>query len=172
MANYKHLIPFLYRWEGSWANDPADMGGATMRGITLSAYSAYCSRRGKPKPTATDLRNITDAEWSAVFKSMFWDRLMADFIHSQSVANAFVDYYWHSGVHAIKDVQSIIGVGVDGIVGTVTLNVINSRDPKELFQAVQKSRISFLERIVKNNPSQAKFLRGWLNRVNDMKYED
>ena len=64
----KKLIPFILRWEGGFANDPADRGGATMKGITIGTFTTYRKSKGKPTPTVTDLKNISDQEWGDVFK--------------------------------------------------------------------------------------------------------
>ena len=74
----------------------------------------------------------------------------------------------HSGTSkVIKRVQKIIGVKQDGIVGTVTLSAIN-KEGDELFEKVQEARKQFLNAIVNIRPSQKKFLKGWMNRVNDL----
>lgn len=38
MANHKLLAPIILKWEGGWVNDPTDMGGMTMKGITMETY--------------------------------------------------------------------------------------------------------------------------------------
>ena len=73
MANCEKLIPFIQKWEGGFANDPTDRGGATMRGITLATFRAYRKAKGGATPSVADLKNISDAEWKAVYKTMFWD---------------------------------------------------------------------------------------------------
>jgi lysozyme family protein len=102
MADYKKLIPHVLKWEGGWANDPNDKGGPTMKGITLNTYTIYCKNKGKETPTQTQLKNISQAEWEDVFKSMFWDKWQADKINNQSIANLVVDWLWASGQWGIK----------------------------------------------------------------------
>lgn len=60
----------------------------------------------------------------------------------------------------------MLGVTADGIVGPKTLAAINSQDPKELFTKVYNARAAHFNAIVKNNPSQKKWLKGWMNRIN------
>ena len=36
MANVNQLAPFILKWEGDFVNDPADLGGATNMGVTIS----------------------------------------------------------------------------------------------------------------------------------------
>ena len=165
MADYKKLIPFILRWEGGFANDPADRGGATMKGITIGTFTTYRKSKGKPTPTVTDLKNISDQEWGDVFKSLFWDKWCADNIKSQSVANILVDWVWASGKYGITIPQRILGVAQDGVVGPKTLEALNARDADKLFAQLKQARINFVETIVKRNPSQKKFINGWKRRI-------
>jgi hypothetical protein len=41
---------------------------------------------------------------------------------------------------------------------------------KELHQIIFNARLKFLDNIVKNNPSQERFIKGWKNRLNDFKF--
>lgn len=165
MADYKKLIPFILRWEGGFANDPVDRGGATMKGITIGTFTAYRNTKGNPEPTVTDLKNISDQEWEDVFKSLFWDRWHADNIKTQSIANILVDWVWASGKYGITIPQRILGVTQDGVVGPKTIEALNARDADKLFAQLRQARINFVETIVKRNPSQGKFLNGWKKRI-------
>ena len=165
MADYKKLIPFILRWDGGFANDPADRGGATMKGITIGTFTTYRKSKRKPTPTVTDLKNISDQEWGDVFKSLFWDKWYADNIKSQSIANILVDWVWASGKYGITIPQRILGVAQDGVVGPKTLEALNARDADKLFAQLKQARINFVETIVKRNPSQKKFINGWKRRI-------
>ena len=68
----------------------------------------------------------------------------------------------------IKIPQKILGLKVDGIVGEKTITAVNNA-PANFLQTLYKERQKFLERIAKTNPTQKKFLRGWLNRLDDLK---
>lgn len=35
MANINKLKPFILKWEGGFVDDPADLGGATNKGVTI-----------------------------------------------------------------------------------------------------------------------------------------
>lgn len=171
MADVNKLVPFILKWEGGFINDPDDLGGATNKGITLSTYETYCRRKGYPKPTIERLRNISDTEWSEILKTMYWDKWKADQIVSQSVANILVDWVWASGGYGIKRPQKILGVNVDGIVGSQTINAVNARSSKELFYAIKADRIKFIDEICESRPANKKFKQGWLNRINAIKFE-
>lgn len=171
MAQASKLVPFILRWEGGFVNDPDDLGGATNKGITMDTFEAYCRKKGYPKPTVERLKNITDADWYEIFKTLYWDRWKADEIKSQAVANILVDWVWASGVHGIKRPQRILGVNPDGLVGKVTMSYLNIADPKRLFEAIKADRIKFIDEICKARPANERFRKGWMNRINAITYE-
>lgn len=171
MAEYTKLIPHVLKWEGGWSNDPNDSGGPTMKGITLATYTAYCSKKGWPNPTLKQLKEITKIEWEEIFKTMYWDRWKADQIKNQSIANLLVDWLWTSGTYGIKYPQQILGVSADGIVGPKTITAINNySNQRELFDKLWNRRKQHFISIAKSKPGNSKFLKGWLNRLNDLKY--
>lgn len=171
MADVNKLKPFILKWEGGFVNDPDDLGGATNKGITFATYCQYRKKKRMPEPTVEDLKNISDAEWTEILKTMYWDRWLADCINNQSVANIVVDWVWASGIHGIKRPQKLLGVSVDGIVGAKTLTALNAQDPGSLFESIKAERIKFIDEICKVRPANEKFRKGWLNRINDFVFE-
>ena len=172
MAQCEILLPFILRWEGGFVNDPNDRGGATNKGVTLSTWrNVGYDKDGDGNIDVTDLKQLTDEDvMRRVLKPHYWDRWRADEITSQSIANMLVDWVWCSGAYGIKIPQRILSLKIDGIVGAKTLSAVNSRDPRELYDELRNEREEFLRRIVKNNPTQKKFLRGWINRINAIRY--
>lgn len=171
MANSSKLVPFILQWEGGFVNDPDDLGGATNMGVTIGTYEAYCRKKGYPRPTVERLKNLTKEDWAEIFKTMYWDRWKADDINSQAVANIVVDWVWASGVHGIKRPQKLLGVVADGLVGAKTIAAINAADPKKLFDAIKADRAKFIDEICKARPKNEKYRKGWMNRINAIKYE-
>lgn len=167
MAEAKVLIPFILKWEGGFANHPDDKGGATNKGITIATFRHFLGS-GK---TVGQLKAMTDEQWETIFRKGFWDKFEADKIANQSVANICVDWAWCSGATtAIKQVQRLLGVAADGVVGNITLGAINNADPEKLFEKIKSARLAFVEAIVKRDASQQVFLKGWLNRINSIQY--
>ena len=167
MANYKDLTPTVLKFEGGYAAN-IDGKTCTMKGVTLATYKAWY---GKLK-TCKDLKNITDEEWETIFKNGYWDKWHADQINNQAIANLLVDWVWTSGIYGIKYPQAILGVKPDGKVGPVTLAAINNHpDPKKLYEKLWLRRKKHFEDIARKDKSKAKFLKGWMNRLNDFKFE-
>ena len=168
MADYEKLTPFILKWEGGFSDHPADRGGATFCGVTLSTYRQFINAQA----TAEDLRKMTKDQWKKIFIHGYWWPWKASNIVSQGVANVCVDWAWASGPGtSILRVQRLLGVDADGIVGPRTLDAINSASPRELFDRIIQARLKFVEDIVQRDPSQRVFLRGWKNRINDIPYE-
>lgn len=173
MAKVDLLVPFILKWEGGWVNDPDDLGQATCKGVCFKTYKLYRQRKKLPKPTLGDLKNISDDEFTDILKTMFWDACRADNIQSQSVANAIVDWAWHSGTTtAAKEIQRVLEVKADGIIGNITLSAINSQSPLPLFGKIKAARVKYIERICKSRPGNQKYYRGWMNRINDLQYDE
>jgi len=172
MADIKNIIPLIQRWEGKFSNDPNDSGGATMMGITMRTFIQYRKKKGLPPPTIGNLKDISPDEWEAILKMFYWDKWQADQINNQSIANILVDWLWNSGSWGIKIPQRILGLVEDGIVGYNTLYAINTANQKGLFQDIKKAREQFFWDIVKNNPTQQKFIKGWLNRLADFTFKE
>lgn len=172
MAKIELLVHKILKWEGGFVNHPNDKGGATNKGITIDTYTYYRKFKGLRKPSVNDLKNISNAEWMDVLKNLYWDKWKADHIYNQSIANFLVDWVWASGVYGIKYPQEVLGVIADGIVGNKTLSAVNNYpNQSELFQKLWDRRKQHFESIVQRDPSQKVFLKGWMNRLNDYKFE-
>lgn len=167
MADARKLIPFILKWEGGFANHPNDKGGATNKGITIATFRHFFGSGA----TVEQLKAMTDEQWETVFRRGFWNPFKGDGIKSQPVADICVDWAWASGAGtAIKQVQRLLGVKEDGIVGNITLAAINAAEPEELFRRIKAARLAFVEAIVRRDPSQRVFLKGWCNRINSIQY--
>ena len=106
-----------------------------------------------------------------IMKKNYWDRWKADEIKSQAVANILVDWVWASGSHGIKRPQRLLGVKADGIVGRQTIAAVNAMDAATLFKMIKGDRAKFIDEICKARPKNEKYRKGWMNRINAIRYE-
>lgn len=173
MANIDKLAPFILRWEGGFVNDPVDKGGATNMGVTIGTWrSVGYDKDGDGDIDVDDLHLLDKKDViERVLRPHYWNRWRADEILNQSVANILVDWVWASGTHGIKRPQRILGVTADGIVGPKTLAAVNSMDPMELHFRIKNDRIKFIDEICQRDPSQERFRKGWMNRINALVYQ-
>ena len=163
MERIEKLKSFILSWEGGFVNDLRDPGGATNKGVTLATFRSVF---GKDK-TVKDLKKITDSQWMTIFKTKFWDRYKADSIKDEWITYLLVDWLWTSGPgNAIERVQKFLGLKVDGIVGNVTINKINSFNGKELFIKLWHLRENF----IKTRAQYPIYGKGWLRRLNGIQY--
>lgn len=166
MAQFDKYAPKLKRWEGGYANDPDDTGGATNIGVTLATFRQFY---GADK-TEADLRRMTAEQWRHIMKSGFWDKCWGDQIHNQSVAEIIVDWCVNSGTGMLKKVQGMVGTKADGVMGPKTLAAINTYNQQKLHFMVKAARAEHYAAITRNRSANLKFYDGWMNRLLDFCY--
>lgn len=162
MAKLDIALKKVLGWEGGFANDQDDTGGATMKGVTIGTYTEYRRRKGLSKPKVADLKKITSAEIYDLANTMFWAKIKGDEIRNQSIANLCFDCVWGSGTGYIKIIQQVIGTTADGVFGPKSLEALNSYTPQsELFYRLWNRRKRYLE----GCSTAWKYLNGWLRRL-------
>lgn len=177
MADFYNYFPILIKNEGYWSDNPADTGGCTYMGISQNNYPSwsgwsiiegYKNSSFFPSVLRSDVELTGKVE--AFYKASQWDVLSADQINSQSVANFLVDWYINAGSPAVKHLQTILAVSVDGKIGPLTVSAINSADPESLFYKLQAARKQFYLDVASNNPNDKQFLSNWLSRNESFKF--
>ena len=172
MADIKKLSPIILKWEGGFSNDPKDHGGETNMGVTIATWKAQGYDIDKDGDVdVQDLKLMKVSDFEIILKK-YWDKWKADQIKNQSVANILVDWVWGSGKWGIVIPQRILGVHDDGVVGQQTLSALSSVNQRGFFNAIYFERSKFLHNIVKRDPSQERFIKGWMNRLNSLTYSD
>ena len=173
MANIQLLIPLILKWEGGYVDDPADLGGPTNKGVTIATWKKQgYDKNGDGIIDVEDLKLISREDVvERILRPHYWNRWQADRIVSQALANILVDWVWGSGRYGITIPQGILGVPEDGIVGEKTLWALNSYpDPEGLFDKIKQMRRVYFNMICLKRPENKRFLKGWLNRLNDFKW--
>ena len=76
----------------------------------------------------------------------------------------------HGIQRANRYVQMALGIKEpDGKIGDKTAALLADSAPLDICMAVCDLRENFYKAIVKRDPSQSKFLKGWLRRINEMR---
>jgi len=173
MAKLEKLVPLILKWEGGYLNDPADLGSATNKGVTIATWRKQgYDKNGDGNIDVEDLKLINEKDVvERILGPHYWNRWQADKIDSQALANILVDWVWCSGRYGITIPQNVLSVPEDGIVGETTLRALNSYpNPEGLFNKIRQVRRAYLNMICLNRPANKRLLKGWLNRLNDFKW--
>ena len=165
--------------EGYHVDNPNDKGKKTYAGIASAFYPnwsgwpivyAHEAKIGRSLKTNEQVPGI-EPHVEAFYKSL-WDSKGFGAISNQDVANIVYDWFINSGGTGIKGVQRVLNnsfgksLSVDGAFGQQTATAINSVDPVKLNNAIKQARTDFYYGLVQKDPTQAVFLKGWLNRIN------
>lgn len=167
--------------EGGFNDDPVDHGGATKYGISARFLKSLPEDKLKEygiKYTDDEsLRQIIFdmdiATANKIYKGEFWNGFLFEKLTYQIVTN----YYFYIAINfgmaqATKLIQRALWafygnmqqVVDDGVFGEKTLSALNNAGSAIL--APLRSEVAHCYRaIVDRNPSQEKFLKGWLRRA-------
>ena len=160
--SFARALPILLRNEGGLADDPADRGGRTNKGITQRTYDHWLERLGHE---LQPVDFMTDDVAGAIYLSAYWTPAYCDrmpwplsLIHFDCAVNC--------GPHqAAKLLQRTLGVAVDGIIGPLTLSRAAPAGPRDCYRYLLE-RAFYYRALARGDPTQQKFLAGgWLHRL-------
>jgi len=143
-SNFEKIFPDLIRDEGGYSNDAFDAGGATKYGITIGDVRKYI----KSDATNEDVKELTLDQAKKIYKERYWNALDCDNLPSGVDYTCF-DYGVNSGIGRPK----------------AALAMFKDKSGANLINAINDERVSFLRGLAERKPTQQKFLRGWLHRV-------
>jgi len=173
MANFDAFFPTLLKFEGGYVNDPDDPGGATNKGITLKTFSTCANTLLGINATLDNLKALTDEQAGKIYKALYWDKVRGDDIALQELADIVFDFYVNAGANATRLLQNVMNaagaapaIGVDGIIGSGTIQALQRLDQTAVYRRYKQGRIAYYQDLAASRPAVAKFLNGWLNRVN------
>lgn len=168
MGANKTLKEHILEFEGGYVNDPSDNGGCTNSGVTLSTFKKVLN---KPNATCNDLKKMTRSQWEAIVE-YFWKNINADKIKNESIANLLVDWHWGSGSWGVKYANEVLCKESEFKLTQNSIDIINKYPNKKvLFNKFWKKRKWHFIALSKK-PGQAKYLKGWLRRLDNLKYYD
>lgn len=166
------IIDDVIRREGGdkETNDPVDKGGRTKYGISERAH-----------PEAWADGDVTYDEARGIYRAIYILAERFNLIKDQRLFHQVVDFgVLHGADSAARLLQQIVGVKVDGAIGPKTLEAIENYPSGKLFGtevpgsvllnlAFRDARVMRDATIAKKNPSQLRFLLGWLKRALEFK---
>jgi len=187
MANFEPALKRVLAYEGGYSNDPADAGGETYRGIARNHFPKWPgwpsvdAARGEKKLNTPNVTAALLPLVSDFYREHFWNPIRGDAL-DQRIGEELFDIAVNMGVgFATKTVQNALNIlnrngaswaelKVDGAFGPKTLStIVNATKGGDNVQ-IFCNLINLLQgehylNIVRANPSQEVFIRGWLNRV-------
>lgn len=177
---FLQCLKFVLKWEGGLSDDPDDPGGRTYRGVTQARYDQYRREKGLP---LQDVAKMTEAEMREIYYFYYWQPSKAgllpiplDLIVFDTAVNMGVKT---SAILLQRALNSLLPqdswIPVDGVIGQKTLAAISwavkLKGMQALCDAYLQRREERYRAIVRANPRLGKFLKGWLNRLNDLRKE-
>lgn len=180
MSGLDELLGRLVLREGGFVNDPVDPGGATKFGITLKTLAQW---RGKAV-TVEDVRNLGLEEAKDIYRTVYYEREQLGELPGGPVAggvqehifdmlcNGGADTAWRILQTAVNMVLGSDVLQVDGKNGPLTQQMVGRAwaVDKVLFaRLVPELRKAFYLTLCEEKPPLRRFLKGWLNRVDEMR---
>lgn len=173
--NFEKALNFTLVWEGGLSDNPADYGGKTMMGVTQATLNrAYAYKLVGHK----DVKQLTRDEAVKIYERMVWLPCRADVMPHPLCVIHFDTAVMRGSGGAGKILQFTLnglfhcGLVIDGRVGPATLKALNMywKDSERAVCTRYLAQREAHHRLrAREDPSQMRFLGGWLNRLNDLR---
>jgi lysozyme family protein len=166
-AIFTKALEYLFQNEGGYVDDPLDSGGATNMGVTLKFYSLFKQRM----VSIQELKDLTPEQAGDFYEAEYWNPIHGDTIIDSAMATAIFDTAVLYGVDTSVEMaqRAIKATGfvlkTDGIMGPLTLAFLNSMDRSIFLRYFYQFIILYIEEIVRANPKNEVFARGWTLRA-------
>jgi lysozyme family protein len=116
MADFKKAYDLTSVYEGGYANDRADRGGETWKGIARNMHPSWEGwsvidelKKDSRFPAILRSNESLEAMVQAFYKKIFWDAIRGDEIIFQEIANTIYDDAVNTGIaSAIKKAQNVV----------------------------------------------------------------
>ena len=156
---FEHAITKLLKDEGGYVWNKHDSGGETNFGISKRSYPNV------------DIKALTIEKAKDIYYTDFWKTGPYDALACAPLAEKTFNTAVNAGnSRAFKLLQQAANacgakLVVDGAIGPKTIAAVNSLDGSKVLAAYRTEQANFYKGIVQRDPSQAVFLKGWLNRA-------
>lgn len=189
MADYAKALALVLKHEGGYANDPVDRGGETYRGVARRFHADWAGwkridgLRGKPGfPNSLDSDNTLQKLVAEFYRKNYWAPVQGDKLSDDALAQELFDTAVNMGVRrAVRFFQEALNLlnrnqknyddlVADGWLGAKSLAALNvllvaDKNPRYLIKLMNALQAAHYVEIMRNDPTQERFARGWLNRT-------
>ncbi len=145
-TDFKKAMPHLLNREGNYSNHALDKGGKTKYGITKDTLEYYQGKYNKFGNI--NIHNLTKEQAAQIYYDEYWKKSGADKIKDKNLAYVHFDATVNHGLGNSR--KFLVQSGGD-------------------FDKYIEIRRNFYKAIVKNNPKQDVFYKGWMNRLDEIK---
>ena len=185
MKTFDELFEGVIKHEGYYANVAGDKGGETYMGVARNLHPSWqgwqiVDAYKKEYGTIHHNTKIKNPELTQMVKEFyrhtFYHTYCIEAIKNVALQEIIFDWCVNSGYWGSCGVQKVLNrffdcdLKLDGIIGTQTIAAINSCDAEILFNAIKSARIHYYH-IIATKDENAKFLKGWLRRIEEFKYK-
>ena len=151
-STFNDCIELVLQDEGGYVDDPSDSGGETKYGISKKAYPNL------------DIPSLTIKKAKEIYFNDYWVRSKAEML-PEEIRYIHFDTAINMGLgRAARLLQRAAQVDDDGVIGSVTLEAAK----KITLDSYAVERLYYYCQIVRGNPSQARSIGGWSNRVKEI----
>ena len=166
LSLFHECVEVILDNEGGFQNNPNDPGnwvGGFRTGILVGTKYGIAAKFFPD----VDIKNLTRHDAADLYYEYYWKRMNLEGINNPEIVLQIFDMGVNAGkANAIRKAQRLAEVKPDGIMGDVTKKAINNYCGDFLF-AYKHARKVYYEWLAENKPWAKKFLKGWLNRVEE-----
>lgn len=161
-SNFDRAFQYVIENEGAYSNDSGDRGGETFWGISAFAREKHRCPQHMGGVKAGDFAGPGGRELAQhIYRTDFWK---FDGIRDARLAIKLFDITVNVG-NAVRVIQRAAMVKMDGKYGPVTEAAILRLPTEEAIERLCQSVADEYVEIVRKDPSQLKFLKGWMRRA-------
>lgn len=171
------IVNEILRREGGFVDDPSDKGGATNFGVSLRYMRGIgLDLDGDGDVDRDDVLLVTRERAAQLFKDDFFYGPKIDQLPEYLHAPMF-DFAVNSGpaaaVRALQKVCTTLGYPCvpDGRLGPKTRAAVErmyaERSRRRVVNALVEQRVDYYTEIALDDPSQQRFLKGWIARARE-----
>lgn len=150
-----------------YVNDPADSGGPTKFGITISVYENFF---GKPV-LGSEIELMSEDTAKQIYMALYWHRMSCGAMTTPAIAICLFDTGVLYGVGTAsllaQHALSICGatIKLDGIIGDNTVSFLNSVVEDSFISTFRGLVLERIDTVITNNPKDERFRSGWAARA-------
>lgn len=186
-STFSEAIPHILKEEGGLVNDKNDRGGITNYGISMNFLTnlvhknpALLNKFGIDHSKGIDnydIIHMTQKEAEGIYKHQWWNKYNYGKLNYQPLADKILDISVNMGpteaaLFLVKACNKLRGVKFSfktnaqlSIQLVDYINFLSKKNKKKIIDELKTLSLQHYIEIAKNDPSQRKFLRGWIQRA-------